>query len=126
MVGLPEAAINLAQAVTYLSCAPKSNASYKGLREAQALVKKTGALPVPKSLRSSSTSWSKSQGYGKGYKYSHDSQKGYVRQHFLPEAVQDQRLYKPSTRGFEKKILEYQSWVGADKDEGKVDEDKLR
>lgn len=110
LVGLPEAAINLAQVVTYLASAPKSNRSYIGLHKAQDLVRETGALPIPLSLRSSKTKLSKSLGYGKDYKYSHDFEKAYVEQQFLPEEIKDSSFYEPSEIGFEKNIREYMNW----------------
>src|SRR5690606_27521532 len=62
-VGLPEAGINLAQVVTYLACAPKSNRSYLGFKQAQALVEETGELEVPIALRSAQTAFAKGMGY---------------------------------------------------------------
>ncbi|MCB9026153.1 MAG: replication-associated recombination protein A [Bdellovibrionaceae bacterium] len=111
LVGLPEAGINLAQVATYLSSAPKSNRSYLAWKKALALVEDTGALPIPLALRSSQTSLSKSLGYGKGYKYSHDGAKSYIKQNFLPKEIQDTSLYEPIERGFEKKIIEYLKWI---------------
>jgi putative ATPase len=111
LVGFPEAAISLAQVVTYLACAPKSNRSYLGLKMAQEAVEQTGTLPVPLALRSSKTQEMKSLGYGKGYRYSHDSQKGYIRQDFLPEKLIGSRFYEPSEHGFEKTIKQYLEWL---------------
>ncbi|MDT8423307.1 MAG: replication-associated recombination protein A, partial [Desulfuromonadales bacterium] len=70
-VGLPEARINLAQAVTYLASAPKSNAAYVGISEAQAEVRRSGALPVPLHIRNAPTTLMKSLDYGKNYQYAH-------------------------------------------------------
>lgn len=111
LVGMPEAAINLAQVVTYLASAPKSNRSYEALHKAQAAVQRTGPLPIPLHLRSSKTSLSKSLGYGKGYRYSHDYDRGFSNQDYLPDAIKDEIFYEPSDRGFEKNIREYQTWV---------------
>ena len=111
LVGWPEAAISLAQVVTYLASAPKSNRSYLGLKAAQELVEQTGTLPVPLALRSSKTQAMKNLGYGKDYKYSHDSQKGYIRQSFLPENIKDKTFYEPSDHGFEKTIQQYLEWL---------------
>ncbi len=110
-VGLPEAGINLAQAVTYLASAPKSNRAYMAYKKALQLVKQTGAVPVPKSLRSSQTKLTKSLGYGKGYKYSHESEKGFVAQQFLPDEFKDTKFYEPVERGFEKNIIQYLKWM---------------
>jgi len=111
LVGWPEAAITLAQVTTYLASAPKSNRSYVALQKAQELVERTGTVPIPLSLRSAKTSAMKTLGYGKGYRYSHDSEKGYIRQRFLPEELGDVKLYEPSDHGFEKTIRQYLEWL---------------
>lgn len=110
LVGLPEGAINLAQVVTYLATAPKSNKSYMGLRKAQEEVRTTGALPIPLSLRSSKDKIAKQIGYGKNYDYSHDYPRGYTDQEFFPEGVQSKDFYQPSDHGFEKNIRQYMNW----------------
>lgn len=114
LVGLPEAAINLAQAVTFLATCPKSNRSYVGLQNAQAAVKKTGSLPVPLPLRSSKRGAMKKLGYGHGYEYPHDLERGFSPQQYLPEELWDQKFYEPVDRGFEKTIRQYQAWVRGD------------
>lgn len=111
MVGLPEAAINLAQAVTFLASAPKSNRSYVGLRAAQAEVKKTGALPIPLSIRNAPTELMKNLGYGEGYGYAHEGSKGWLPQQFLPDSIKQKKFYEPSDRGFEKNIKAYLEWL---------------
>lgn len=111
MVGLPEAAISLAQVTTYLAAAPKSNASYLALRAAEAEVERSGSLPVPLALRSSKAAAMKKLGYGAGYSYSHDGAKGFVEQSFLPTELKDARYYLPVERGFEKNVREYLAWV---------------
>ncbi len=118
LVGMPEAAINLAHVVTYLACAPKSNRSYEALHKAQDIVRKTGPLPVPLHLRSSNTSLSKSLGYGRGYRYSHDYDRGFSDQSYLPDDIKDEKFYEPSDRGFEKNIRDYQAWVKGQKRDG--------
>jgi putative ATPase len=105
-VGLPEARINLAQAVTYLATAPKSNSSYRGIEEALAEVRKSGALPVPLHIRNAPTGLMKELGYGHGYRYAHDNEEGYVPQDYLPEALRGRRYYRPTGRGYEKMIGE--------------------
>lgn len=91
-VGLPEAQINLAQAVVYLAKAPKSNASYMALLSAKEDVKKTLNLPVPLHLRNAPTKLMKGLGYGKDYKYPHDYFQGKVKQEYLPEELKG-RVY---------------------------------
>jgi len=110
-VGLPEAAINLAQVVTYLASAPKSNRSYMGLKKAQKTVRETGSLPIPKALRSAQNTFAKSLGFGEDYKYSHDGEKGYIHQQFLPDALNEQKFYEPTDHGFEKNIKAYLKWL---------------
>lgn len=97
-VGMPEARINLAQAVTYLAMAPKSNAAYLGINEALSEVRNSGALPVPFNLRNNGTE--------KGYRYDHDSPEGHVAQRHLPPALVGRRFYLPKEIGLEKPIKE--------------------
>ncbi|MES2855165.1 MAG: replication-associated recombination protein A [Bdellovibrionota bacterium] len=111
LVGWPEAAISLAQVTTYLASAPKSNRAYVALQKAQELVDRTGTVPIPLSLRSAKTSSMKALGYGKGYKYSHDGEKGYQPQRFLPEELGEISLYEPTDHGFEKNIRQYLEWL---------------
>jgi putative ATPase len=115
-VGLPEARINLAQGVTYLATAPKSNASYLGIKEAQAEVRQSGALPVPKHLRNAPTGLMKELGYGQGYKYAHDFQQGFADQTHLPEQLVGRSFYRPSERGYEKTIRDRQAFLAGIKD----------
>jgi len=94
-VGMPEAQINLAQAVTYLASAPKSNASYVGLLAAKKDVKETLNLSVPLHLRNPVTSLMKNLGYGKDYKYPHNFPKGKVEQKYLPKGLEKKKYYRP-------------------------------
>ena len=106
LVGLPEGRIVMAQAVTYLATAPKSNASYLGIDEAIAEVRKSGALPVPLHLRNAPTRLMKELGYHKGYRYAHDFEGGYVEQEYLPERLTGRKFYRPAGHGYEKYIRE--------------------
>jgi len=110
-VGMPEGRINLAQAVTYLATAPKSNASYLGVDQALAEVRKSGALPVPLHIRNAPTRLMKELGYHKGYQYAHDTAEGVAAQEHLPEALRGRRFYKPTERGYEKTIGERMRWI---------------
>ncbi len=105
-VGLPEARITLAQGVTYLATAPKSNACYIGIKQAQAEVRNSGALPVPKHVRNAPTKLMKELDYGKGYKYAHDHNGGVAQQEHLPDQLVGTRYYQPTERGYEKMIGE--------------------
>lgn len=119
MVGLPEGAINLAQVVTYMASAPKSNRSYRALRAAQEYVEKTGTPPIPLHLRSSKTAAMKELGYGKGYKYPHDFPKHWIQQEHWPENVPREQFYEPDEIGFEKQIVEYRKWLKSSLDASK-------
>ena len=92
IIGLPEAQINLAQAVTYLATAPKSNASYKGLLAAKEDVQKTLNLPVPLHLRNAPTQLMKEIGYGKDYEYSHNFPNS--KQEYLPKELKGRKYYE--------------------------------
>ena len=105
-VGLPEARINLAQGVTYLATAPKSNASYLGIDEALREVRKSGSLPVPKHVRNAPTKLMKDLDYGKDYKYAHNYKSGFARQTYLPEQIKDHVFYRPVEHGYEQTIKE--------------------
>jgi putative ATPase len=110
-VGLPEGKIPLAQAVTYLATAPKSNASYKAMLAAASDVRETGALPVPLHLRNAPTPLMEKMGYGKDYRYAHNFPGHVVDQEHLPEKLKGRRYYVPSDSGFEKTIKErIESW----------------
>ena len=109
-VGYPEARINLAQAVTYMACAPKSNASYHGIDSALAEVARTGPLPVPMHLRNAPTRDMKTAGYGAHYKLPHDHPFGVVSQRYLPKTLDDRRFYTPVDWGYEKHIRERLAW----------------
>jgi putative ATPase len=103
-VGLPECALNLAQAAVYLAMAPKSNRSYRGLREAQAHIREHGAKLPPDYLRDAHYPGAKKLGRGQGYKYAHDEPGGVSDQPLLPEEVQDERFYEPTDRGLENEL----------------------
>jgi putative ATPase len=106
-VGMPEAAIPLAQGVTYLACAPKSNASYMGMLKARADAVERGALPVPLHLRNAPTGLMRQLGYGKDYRYPHESEGAINEQHYMPEELAERRYYEPSNRGYEGRLSEY-------------------
>jgi len=103
-VGLPEGRIPLAQAVTYLASAPKSNASYRAMCAAAEDVKQHGALPVPLHLRNAPTPLMKALEYGRGYRYAHDYAGHVVEQQHLPDQLKDRRYYQPSDNGAERDI----------------------
>ena len=110
MVGMPEARIPLAQAVTWLSTCPKSNASYTAINDALSMVKRHGALPVPLHLRNASTAMMQEEGYGVGYRYPHDFPHNIVQQDYWPEGAPRRTFYKPVSHGVEKTIADRLHW----------------
>lgn len=109
-IGLPEGRIPLAQAVTYLATAPKSNAAYLAISEAQKAVRDSGALPVPLHLRNAPTGLMKDLGYGKDYQYAHNHTDNVVTQAHLPEVLEGTKFYRPKDSGYEKTIRERLLW----------------
>jgi putative ATPase len=110
-VGLPEGRIPLAQAVTYLATAPKSNASYKAMLAAANDVQEQGALPVPLHLRNAPTPLMEKMGYGKNYKYAHNFPDHIVEQEHLPKELNGRKYYSPSESGYENQIKQrLQNW----------------
>lgn len=92
-VGMPEARIPLAECTIYLATSPKSNSAYMAIDTALAEVRKSGNLPVPLHIRNAPTSLMKNLGYGADYKYAHDYPGNFVRQQFLPDALEGQRFW---------------------------------
>jgi len=106
LVGMPECRINLAQAVTYLSCAPKSNASYLAIQEALAEVESTGPLAPPIYLQDARSGQARAFRSEETYVYPHDHG-GYVTQAYLPESLRDRTFYSPGNRGYEDRMREF-------------------
>lgn len=92
-LGWPEGRIPLAEATVYLASSPKSNSAYMAINDALARVRETGNQPVPLHLRNAPTSLMKDLGYSDGYKYAHDYEGHFVRQQFLPDALQETRFW---------------------------------
>ena len=103
-VGLPECALNLAQAAVYLSLAPKSNASYKALSAARAEVRANGAMTPPDYLRDAHYPGAAELGRGEGYRYAHDQPGAVSDQPLMPEGLRDRRFYEPTDRGYEAEL----------------------
>ena len=106
-IGMPEARIILAQCVTYLASAPKSNASYIGIEKALEEVRKNPLAKVPLHLRNAPTKLMKELGYGSDYKYAHDFQNHFVEENYLPDELAGKQFYLPTEQGQEKKIKEW-------------------
>jgi putative ATPase len=105
-IGMPEGRIPLAQAVTHLACAPKSNASYAAMNRAREAVASHGSLPVPMHLRNAPTGLMKGLGYGRGYEYPHDAPGRFVAAPNFPEGMGSPRFYEPTREGAEAQIAE--------------------
>jgi putative ATPase len=105
-VGLPEARLNLAQAVIHIALAPKSNAVAKAIWAAGTDVQQGLAGPVPKHLRDASYAGAARLGHGKGYQYPHDDPAGVLRQQYAPDGLVGKRYYLPTTHGAEARVAE--------------------
>ncbi len=105
-IGMPEGRIPLAEAVTYLAMAPKSNASYRAIDAAIADVRNGFAGQVPLHLRDAHYPGAKELGHGKGYRYAHDYPHGVAPQDYLPETLTGKRYYQPTGNGLERSLQE--------------------
>ncbi len=101
IIGNPESRIILSQCTTYLASSPKSNAAYEAINKAQQLVKETGDLSVPLSIRNAPTKLMKELGYGDQYKYAHSYKNNFAEQEFLPEEIKNTKLYEPGNNARE-------------------------
>ncbi|OGO78957.1 MAG: AAA family ATPase [Clostridiales bacterium GWB2_37_7] len=106
MIGMPEARIPLAHAAVYVANAPKSNSAYMGINKALEDVEHKNTGSVPLHLRNNAFKGAAEWGYGKGYKYAHEFEGGYVDMQFLPDEIKDVQYYKPTPNGQESKIKE--------------------
>ena len=109
-LGSPEGELALAQAVIYVATAPKSNAGYVAFGAAMRTAREAGSLLPPKHILNAPTKLMKSEGYGGGYEYDHDTPEGFSGQDYFPEELGRQTFYDPPERGFEREIrkrLEY-------------------
>lgn len=103
-LGSPEGELALAQAVTYLALAPKSNAAYLAYKAAVLDAKNTGSHPPPKHILNAPTDLMKDQGYGDGYAYDHDAEDGFSGQNYFPDGMKRPGYYVPVERGFEREL----------------------
>lgn len=111
-LGLPEGELAMAQAAVYLSLAAKSNASYMAWKQAKALVRETGSLPVPLHLRNAPSKLQKQMGYGAEYRYAHDEPHAYpAGMGCWPEGLREPGWYRPSDRGLEIQLREKLNWL---------------
>ena len=106
-LGMPEARIVLAQAVTYMASAPKSNSAINAIDKAMRVVQETKTPPVPVHLQDAYYKSAGKLGHGKGYKYAHDYKNHYVKQQYLPDGLTGEVFYEPSENGYEQQIRAY-------------------
>ncbi|MBT8394607.1 MAG: replication-associated recombination protein A [Bacteroidia bacterium] len=106
-IGYPESRIILSQCTTYLACSAKSNASYQAINNAQQIVKETGDLSVPLSIRNAPTKLMKELGYGDDYKYAHNYEKNFAEHEFLPDEIKNTKLYDPGNNARENSLREF-------------------
>lgn len=106
-LGMPEARIVLAQAVTYMASAPKSNSAINAIDKAMRVVQETKTPPVPVHLQDAHYKSAGKLGHGKGYKYAHDYKNHYVKQQYLPDGLTSEVFYEPSENGYEQQIRAY-------------------
>jgi len=113
-IGMPEAQIILAQAASYVACAPKSNAACNAIFAANEEIKKSGNLPIPAHLQDAHYKGAAKLGHGTGYKYAHDYKNHYVEQQYLPYELTGKKFYEPSWNGYETKIREHMKKIRAE------------
>ena len=106
-IGHPEARIILSQCATYLASSAKSNAAYMAINNAMAAVKQQGDLPVPLHLRNAPTQMMKQMDYGKNYQYSHDYDKNFAAQEYLPDALSGTAFYQPGNNAREEELRKF-------------------
>ena len=106
-IGYPESRIILSQCATYLASSAKSNASYQAISKAQQLVKETGDLSVPLSIRNAPTKLMKELGYGEDYKYAHNYEKNFADLEFLPDEIKNTKLYDPGNNARENTLRDF-------------------
>ena len=109
-LGSPEGELAVVQACLYLATAPKSNAVYNAQKAAWRSAKETGSLMPPKNILNAPTKLMKDVGYGKGYTYDHDAEGGFSGDDYWPEEMERQDFYRPTDRGFEKRVAERMAW----------------
>lgn len=114
-IGWPEGRIPLAEATVYLATSAKSNSAYMGINSAIQMVQQTGNLPVPLHLRNAPTKLMADLGYHKGYKYAHDYKNNFVQQQFLPDELQQARLWYPQSNPQEVRLKEQMQMLWGDR-----------
>lgn len=112
VIGFPESRIILSQCTTYLATSPKSNAAYEAIGKAQQIVRETGDLPVPLSVRNAPTKLMQELGYGENYQYAHNYENNFAAHEFLPEEIKNTTFYQPGNNARENAQREFlkQRW----------------
>lgn len=114
-IGYPEASIILSQCTAYLASSPKSNASVSAIGDALSAVKRYGDLPVPLPIRNAQTRLMKDLGYGKGYEYSHNYEKNFSPQEYLPKELSGTKFYNPGKNTREEELRKFLKNLWKDK-----------
>lgn len=109
-LGSPEGELAIVQACLYCATAPKSNAAYVAQKAAWWSARETGSLMPPANILNAPTKLMKDIGYGKGYAYDHDAEGGFSGDNYWPEEMQPETYYRPTERGFEKRVSERLAW----------------
>ena len=107
VIGNPESRIILSQCATYLASSPKSNAAYDAINKAQQIVKETGDLSIPLSIKNAPTKLMKELGCGDEYKYAHNYENNFAEHEFLPEEIRNTKLYNPGNNAREEAQRKY-------------------
>jgi putative ATPase len=121
-LGSPEGELAIAEAVIYVATAPKSNAAYRAYGSAMEVAKSAGSLLPPKHILNAPTQLMRSEGYGAGYDYDHDTPEGFSGQDYFPEKLGRHAFYDPPDRGFEREIrkrLDYWAKLRRDRARGR-------
>ena len=116
-LGMPEARIILAQAATYVACAPKSNSAIMAIDGAMEFVKAHPDYKIPSYLQDAHYKGAVKLGHGIGYKYAHDYKNHYARQQYLPDACKDIHFYNLSEQGYEKRLKEHLTRIHRESEE---------
>lgn len=111
-LGMPEARIVLAQAATYVACAPKSNSAIMAIDAADQYIRNHPNYRIPSYLMDAHYKGAAKLGHGIGYQYAHDFEHHYVKQQYLPDEVKGERFYHLSDNGYEKTIKKYFEKIG--------------
>lgn len=107
VIGYPESEIILSQTVVYLASSPKSNASYRAIKQAKKLEKQYHNAPIPLAIRNAPTKLMKELDYGEGYKYAHDYEGNFAEMEFMPEPLKNKKLYEPGDNARERDLRKY-------------------